>query len=91
MAHNVMSKHILEPAALELADATAKPPFLYQLGPDGARKVLDDIQAAPIAKPDVDEKCLTVPAEVGAVRVQIVKPLGIDVLKTALGTEKAAA
>src|SRR4029453_1951804 len=37
-----------EPAAREIADATAHPPFLYELGPDGARKVLDDIQAAPI-------------------------------------------
>lgn len=43
---------------------------------DGARKVLDDIQAAPIAKPDVDESWITVPAEVGDVPVRIVKPLG---------------
>jgi acetyl esterase len=40
-----MSKHTLEPAAQQIADATAKPPFLDELGPDGARKVLDDIQA----------------------------------------------
>jgi acetyl esterase len=45
-----MSEHVLEPAAHEIADATSKPPFLYELGPDGARKVLDDIQAAPIEK-----------------------------------------
>ncbi|WP_410791146.1 alpha/beta hydrolase [Kribbella sp. C-35] len=68
-----MSKHFLETAAQEFADATAKPPFLYELGPDGARKVLDDVQAAPIAKPDVTEKWITVPAEVGDVRVRIVK------------------
>jgi acetyl esterase len=71
-----MSNHILEPAAQGIADATSKPPFLYELGPDGARKVLDDIQAAPVAKPEVDEKWLTVPAEVGDVRVRIVKPPG---------------
>jgi Bacterial regulatory proteins, luxR family len=41
----VMSDHVLEPAAQEFADATAKPPFLYELGPEGARKVLDDVQA----------------------------------------------
>lgn len=70
-----MSKHFLEPAAQEFADATAKPPFLYELGPAGARKVLDDVQAAPIAKPDVQEKWITVPAEVGDVRVRIVKPV----------------
>lgn len=71
-----MSKPVLEPAAQEIADATSKPPFLSELGPDGARKLLDDIQAAPIDKPVVDEKWITVPAEVGDVRVRIVKPVG---------------
>ncbi|GIF47311.1 acetyl esterase/lipase [Asanoa ferruginea] len=71
-----MNNHVLEPAAQEIADATAKPPFLPELGVDGARKVLDDIQAAPIAKPDVDETWITVPAAVGDVRVRIVKPVG---------------
>jgi acetyl esterase len=70
-----MSKHILEPAAQEIADATSKPPFLYELGPRGARKVLDDLQAAPIDKLDVDEKWITVPAEAGEVPVRIVRPL----------------
>ena len=70
-----MSKHFLETAAQEFADATAKPPFLYELGPDGARKVLDDVQAAPIAKLDVAEKWITIPAAVGDVRVRIVKPV----------------
>jgi hypothetical protein len=41
---------ILEPEAQELAEATSKPPFLYELGPEKARKVLDDIQSAPIEK-----------------------------------------
>ena len=71
-----MSKHVLETAAQQFADATAKPPFLYELGPEGARKVLDDVQAAPIAKLDVDEKWITVPAAVKDVRVRIVKPVG---------------
>src|SRR5580765_6356381 len=71
-----MTKHTLEPAAQAFADATAQPPFLYELGPDGARKVLDDVQAAPIAKPVVDETWITVPAEVGNVAVRIVKPVG---------------
>ncbi len=65
----------LEPAAQQVADLTAKPPFLYQLGIEGARKVLDDIQASPIDKPDVSEEWIAVPAEVGAVRVRIVKPV----------------
>jgi acetyl esterase/lipase len=80
-----MSMPILEPAAQQIADATSKPPFLYELGADGARKVLDDIQAAPVDKLDVDDKWITVPAEVGDVRVRIVKPVGApDDLPTVL-------
>ncbi|MFF8352840.1 alpha/beta hydrolase [Streptomyces chartreusis] len=71
-----MAKQVLEPAAQELADATASPPFPYELGPEGARKVLDDLQAAPVEKPDVEEKWITVPADVGDVQVRIVKPVG---------------
>ncbi|MDQ7876490.1 alpha/beta hydrolase [Microbacterium sp. QXD-8] len=71
-----MTQHVLEPEAQAFADATSKPPFLADLGVDGARKLLDDVQAAPIAKPDVTEEWITVPAEVGDVRVRIVKPVG---------------
>jgi acetyl esterase len=71
-----MNDHVLEPAARQIADATAQPPFLPDLGPEAARKVLDDIQAAPIDKPEIDEKWITVPADVGDVRVRIVKPVG---------------
>jgi acetyl esterase len=70
-----MSEPVLEPAAQEIAAATAKPPFLYELGVEGARKVLDDIQAAPIEKLDVAEKWIAVPADVGPVTVRIVKPV----------------
>lgn len=70
-----MSKHFLETAAREFADATSKPPFLYELGPDGARKVLDDVQSAPIAKSDVADKWISVPAGVGDVQVRILKPV----------------
>ena len=73
-----MQKRTLEAAAQKIADATSKPPFLYDLGPDGARKVLDDIQAAPISKLAIDEKWITLPAEAGEVRVRIVKPVGAE-------------
>ncbi|MFC0551246.1 alpha/beta hydrolase fold domain-containing protein, partial [Planotetraspora thailandica] len=73
-----MNRHVLEAAAQEFADAAAKPPFPYELGPERARKVLDDIQAAPIDKPDVQEKWITVPAKVGEVRVRILKPVGVE-------------
>jgi acetyl esterase/lipase len=69
---------ILETEAQELADATSRPPFLYELGPDKARKVLDDLQAAPILKTAVaEDKWITVPAAVGDVRVRILKPNGV--------------
>jgi len=71
-----VTRVILEPAAQQFADASAKPPFLYQLGPDGARKVLDDIQSAPIRKPEVDERWVSVPADVGEVKVRIVTRVG---------------
>jgi acetyl esterase len=67
-----LSEPTLEPAARAFADATAQPPYLYQIGPEKARQVLDDVQAAPIDKPDVEEKWITV----GDVRVRILKPVG---------------
>lgn len=71
-----MNKHYLEPEAQQMADATAQPPYFYEMTPEEARKVLDDVQAQPIEKPDVDEKWISVPAPVGDVRVRIVKPVG---------------
>jgi acetyl esterase/lipase len=71
-----MQNPALEREAQEIVDATSTPPFVYQLSTDAARKVLDDLQSAPIDKLDVDEEWLTVPAEVGDVRVRIVRPQG---------------
>ena len=68
-----MADHILELAAQPIAD-TSKPPFF--IGPDAARKVLDHVQAVPIDMPDVDEQWINVPADIGDVRVRIVKPVG---------------
>ena len=67
---------VLEPSAQGVVDATSKPPFLYELEPAAARKVLDDLQAAPIDELPVDDEWVTVPAPVGDVRVRIVRPAG---------------
>jgi acetyl esterase/lipase len=75
-----MSNHYLEPEAQRMADATSQPPFFYEMTPEAARKVLDDVQALPVRKLDVDEKWIVVPATVGDVRVRIVKPVGADAL-----------
>jgi acetyl esterase/lipase len=69
---------VLEPAAQAFADATANPPYLYELTPDEARKVLDDVQAAPIDKLPVDEHWIDVPARVGDVRARIIRPRGAE-------------
>lgn len=71
-----LQAHFLEQAAQGIADATSNPPFLYELGIESARKVLDDIQAAPVAKLPVEEKWITVPSKPGDVQVRIVKPVG---------------
>jgi acetyl esterase/lipase len=65
---------VLEPASQRFVDATSTPPFLYELTPAEARKVLDDVQAEPIEKLRVKEEWITVPAEVGDVSVRIVRP-----------------
>ncbi len=67
---------VLEPAAQQVADAFSKPPFLYDMAPSAARKVLDDAQSGPVNKLPVDEEWITVPASVGDVRVRIIKPQG---------------
>lgn len=72
-----MADHVLEPAARQFADATAQPPFLYELGPEGARKVLDDVQAAPVGTLAADERWVTVPCDHGDVAVRIVTPPGV--------------
>jgi acetyl esterase/lipase len=67
---------VLERAAQEFVEATADPPYLYELTPAEARKVLDEVQAAPIEKLRVEDRWVTVPADVGDVAVRIVRPAG---------------
>jgi acetyl esterase/lipase len=67
---------VLEPAAQQVADAFSKPPFLYEMAPADARKVLEDAQSAPVSKLPVDEEWMTVPSQVGDVRVRIIRPQG---------------
>ena len=69
---------VLEPAAQEFADASSNPPFLYELDYPAARKVLDDVQAAPVEKLPIDEEWITVPASVGDARVRIIRPEGAE-------------
>ena len=72
----VQSRIVLEPSAQAIVDATSTPPFLYELEPAAARKVLDDLQAAPIDKLPIDEEWITVPADVADAKVRIIRPAG---------------
>jgi acetyl esterase len=71
----VQSRIVLEPSAQAIVDATSTPPFIYELEPSEARKVLDDLQAAPIDKLPVDEEWITIPSDFGDARVRIVRPV----------------
>ena len=71
---NTQKPVALEPASQALVEATAEPPFIYELSPAEARAVLDELQAAPIDKLPVDDRWIMVPADVGDVRVRIVRP-----------------
>jgi acetyl esterase/lipase len=71
------TKPVLEPAAQEFADATADPPYLFDLGPDKGRETVDEVQSGEIARPDVDITDITVPGgPSGAVSVRILRPRG---------------
>jgi acetyl esterase/lipase len=65
---------VLEPESQAFVEASSTPPLLYELTPADARKVLDDVQAAPIDKPPFEDRWISVPAGVGDVRVRIVRP-----------------
>ncbi|MGA5449264.1 alpha/beta hydrolase [Streptomyces umbrinus] len=68
---------VLEPAAAAFAEATANPPYLFDLGPAEGRKAVDEVQSGDIAKPAVDEEWVTVPGgPTGEVRARIVRPAG---------------
>ncbi|KJY20777.1 MULTISPECIES: alpha/beta hydrolase [Streptomyces] len=72
------SRPVLEPAAQAFADATAKPPFLYEIPVADGRKAVDDVQSGDgVALPPVDEEWIAVPGgPTGQVRTRIVRPGG---------------
>jgi acetyl esterase/lipase len=68
---------VLEPAAQEFADATATPPFIYELSPDDAREVLEGVQRSPIDKPDVEIEDIIIPGGPhGDIAARLLKPAG---------------
>ncbi|MDQ1040927.1 acetyl esterase [Streptomyces sp. V3I8] len=77
MTDTTGSRPVLEPAAAAFAEATANPPYLFDLAPAEGRKAVDEVQSGDIAKPAVDEEWITVPGgPTGEVRTRIVRPAG---------------
>ncbi|MFJ9040071.1 alpha/beta hydrolase [Streptomyces sp. NPDC102406] len=70
---------VLEPAAAAFAEATARPPFLFDLAPEEGRKAVDEVQSGPVELPEVDEEWVTVSGgPTGSVRARIVRPAGVS-------------
>ncbi|MGJ7417045.1 alpha/beta hydrolase [Streptomyces cinereoruber] len=69
---------VLEPAAQAFADATAQPPYLYQMPVSEGRKAVDDVQSGEgVPLPAVDEEWVTVHGgPTGDVRARIIRPHG---------------
>ncbi len=77
MSENFDSRPVLEPAARAFAEATANPPYLFDLGPVEGRRTVDEVQSGEIEKPAVDEEWVTVEGgPTGSVRARIVRPAG---------------
>ncbi|MFI1044644.1 alpha/beta hydrolase [Streptomyces griseoruber] len=70
---------VLEPEAAAFAEATANPPYLFDLPPAEGRKAVDEVQSGDIVKPEVDEEWITVEGgPTGSVRARIVRPTGAE-------------
>ncbi|MEV1085063.1 alpha/beta hydrolase [Streptomyces sp. NPDC050211] len=77
MTDSTAPRPVLEPAAQAFTEATANPPYLFDLDPAEGRKTVDDVQSGEIEKPEVDEEWITVSGgPTGSVRARIVKPAG---------------
>ncbi|MFJ9675352.1 alpha/beta hydrolase [Streptomyces sp. NPDC101221] len=78
MSENITGP-VLEPAAAAFAEATANPPYLFDLGPEEGRKAVDDVQSGEIGKPEIAEEWVTVQGgPTGSVQARIVRPADAD-------------
>lgn len=55
---------------------TQEAPFLYEMTPADARKVLVAAQSGPVSKLPVDAEWITVPSPAGDTRERLIKPEG---------------
>ncbi|MEU1181136.1 alpha/beta hydrolase [Streptomyces sp. NPDC005820] len=79
MTDTAAPRPVLEPAAQSFVEATANPPYLFDLGPADGRKAVDEVQSGDVVKPVVEEEWITVQGgPTGSVRVRIVRPAGAE-------------
>lgn len=65
----------LDPEAQQFCDATSKPPFLRDLGPEKGRQAVNEVQSSPVNKPDANIEDRTIPGgPTGSVNIRIVRP-----------------
>jgi acetyl esterase/lipase len=65
----------LEPEAKAFAELTDKAPFIFDLGPEKARSMFDEVQSSPLEKPDAEIDDRNIPGGPGGnVSVRIVRP-----------------
>ena len=65
----------LEPEAQEFVKATANPPYLFDLGPEKGRLVVDKVQSGPVSKLPVEIVDRLIPGGPGGqVSIRIVRP-----------------
>lgn len=68
----------LEPEARDFAQATANPPFLFDLGPEKGRATVDEVQSSPVDKLPVDAEDRSIlSGRSGEVSIRILRPQGI--------------
>jgi acetyl esterase len=72
-------KPVLEPAAQAFVEATANPPYLFDLGPAEGRKAVESVQdGAGVDVPAADVRDLTFTGgPTGEVRIRILRPAGV--------------
>src|ERR1700677_4402629 len=72
-----MRTYNLEKPIEGLLAALANAPAFNTMAPADARAMVDSVQSEPVPMPDVDVSAVTVPASVGDVQVQLIRPRGI--------------
>jgi acetyl esterase len=70
----IVNKPVLEAAAQAFAEATANPPYLFDLGPIDGRKAVDEVQSPELGVPGSDREVVELD---GGPTVTIFRPAGV--------------